>query len=80
MALKITAATRTGGIGCQHYALTVEDGAYSGTAVVHLDDMLEWAGENPVGDWRIALAALWAAYRVRVSGATPASLLNVEIA
>lgn len=80
MALKITAAERTGGPGCQHYRLTVEDGAFSETEVVHLQELLDWVDGQPFKSRRTALAALWAAYRIKVSGATPASCINVEIA
>lgn len=80
MALKITAAERTGGVGCQHYRLTVEDGAFSDTDVIHLDDLLTWLDQQPFKSRRFALAAIWAVYHIKVSGATPASCLNVEIA
>ena len=84
MALKIIAATRIGGAGCQHYRLRVTDVAqgYDEIVGVHLDDLDDLIKNlhSEPSKRRAMFAAMWAMYRVRFSGATPASLVGVDIA
>jgi len=81
MALKITSAQKGAG-SCQHYTFRVQDDRdnYDETVNLHLDSVLDLLEPVSPEKRRAAVAILWAYYRIKVSGATPASCLNVEIA
>lgn len=77
MAITITNITRIGGTGCRHYRIEANEDGTPRSGDVHVDDLEQEV--RTATNWKWALVLLWINYKIKVAGATPASLVGQTV-